>query len=47
MTRMRRLLWGLPVAGALAAGGLLLTQKGESAPEQANGGTPTRPSRPT
>src|SRR4051812_40124409 len=38
MTRMRRLLWGLPVAGALAAGGLLLTQKGQSAPEKADGG---------
>src|SRR6476619_2852785 len=38
MTRMRRLLWGLPVAGALAAGGLFLTQKGESAPEKGNGG---------
>ncbi len=38
MSLTRRLLWGLPVLGALAAGGLLLTQKGESAPEKANGG---------
>ena len=38
MSMMRRLLWGLPVIGALAAGGLLLTQKGVSAPEKANGG---------
>src|SRR4051794_38876400 len=38
MSLMRRLLWGLPVVGALAAGGLLLTQKGESAPERGNGG---------
>src|SRR5947209_9167157 len=37
MTLMRRLLWGLPVAGALAAGGLMLSQKGESAPSPANG----------
>jgi hypothetical protein len=38
---MRRLLWGLPVVGALAAGGLMLTQRGESAPEKANGGQAT------
>src|SRR5216684_2108088 len=38
MTRMRRLMWGLPVAGALAVGGLFLAQRGESAPERANGG---------
>src|SRR4051812_3274985 len=38
MSLMRRLLWGLPVIGALTAGGLLLTQKGESAPERGNGG---------
>jgi hypothetical protein len=38
MTQMRRLLWGLPVAGALAVGGLFWTQKGESAPEKSNGG---------
>jgi len=37
MTIMRRLLWGLPVIGALATGGILLTQKGESAPAQGNG----------
>jgi hypothetical protein len=44
MSLMRRLLWGLPVVGALTAGGLLLTQKGISAPEKADGGT-TNPSR--
>jgi hypothetical protein len=38
MSLMRRLLWGLPVVGALAAGGLLLTQRGESAPEKDIGG---------
>jgi hypothetical protein len=38
MTRMRRLLWGLPVAGALAVGGLFWAQKGESAPEKGDGG---------
>jgi hypothetical protein len=37
MSLMRRLLWGLPVVGALAAGGLILAQKGESRPERANG----------
>jgi len=37
MTIMRRLLWGLPVLGALAAGGIFLAQKGESAPAQGNG----------
>jgi hypothetical protein len=37
MSLTRRLLWGLPVVGALAAGGLFLTQRGESAPEKANG----------
>ncbi len=29
---MRRILWGLPVLGALAAGTILMTQRGESAP---------------
>src|SRR5689334_12196863 len=38
MSLTRRLLWGLPVVGALAAGGLFLTQRGESAPEKGNGG---------
>src|SRR3954454_10461846 len=33
MTLVRRLLWGLPVVGALAAGSILMTQKGESAPQ--------------
>src|SRR4051812_38602536 len=42
MSLMRRLLWGLPVVGALAAGGLLLTQKGISAPEKTNGGSAPR-----
>src|SRR5262245_45428907 len=37
MSKFRRLLWGLPVAGALAAGGLFLAQKGVSAPEKGNG----------
>mgnify|MGYP000378817614 CR=1 FL=1 len=37
MTMMRRLMWGLPVIGALATGSILLTQKGESAPGQPNG----------
>jgi len=37
MTMMRRLMWGLPVIGALATGTILLTQKGESAPGQPNG----------
>ena len=32
MSLMRRLLWGLPVVGALAAGGLFLTQKGRVGP---------------
>ncbi|HEX3147852.1 MAG TPA: DUF4139 domain-containing protein [Gemmataceae bacterium] len=43
MSLMRRLLWGLPVVGALAAGGLLLTQKGVSAPEKALNGNAQRP----
>ncbi len=37
MTTVRRLLWGLPVIGALAVGGAILSQKGESAPGQVNG----------
>jgi hypothetical protein len=41
MTLMKRLLWGLPVSCALAAGALTLTQRGESAPEKANGGQAT------
>ena len=32
--------------GALAAGGLLLTQRGESAPERANGGNVAQGGRP-
>ncbi len=32
MTAMRRLMWGLPVLGALAAGTVFMTQRGESAP---------------
>ncbi|WP_020471217.1 hypothetical protein [Zavarzinella formosa] len=32
MTGMRRLMWGLPVLGALATGTILMTQRGESAP---------------
>jgi hypothetical protein len=38
MKLLRRLLWGLPVIGALSAGGIFLVQRGESAPEQSNGG---------
>ena len=37
MTMIRRLLWGLPVIGALATGSVFLIQKGESAPGQPNG----------
>ena len=37
MTLVRRLLWGLPVVGALAAGTMLLSQRGESAPDKAEG----------
>ncbi|HVK08974.1 MAG TPA: DUF4139 domain-containing protein, partial [Gemmataceae bacterium] len=33
---MRRLLWGLPAAGALMAGAALFTPRGESAPRQEN-----------
>jgi hypothetical protein len=36
MTLMRRLLWGLPAAGALLAGAALFTPRGESAPRQDN-----------
>src|SRR5262249_12719955 len=44
MSRMRRLLWGLPVVGALAAGGLLVAQKTESPAETASGGAvPAKP----
>lgn len=32
MSAMRRILWGLPVVGALATGAVLMTQRGESAP---------------
>ncbi len=32
MTSMRRLMWGLPALGALAAGTVFMTQRGESAP---------------
>ena len=32
MTSMRRLMWGLPVLGALAAGTVFMAQRGESAP---------------
>src|SRR6187551_1144233 len=32
MTAMRRLMWGLPVLGSLAAGTVFLSQRGESAP---------------
>jgi hypothetical protein len=38
MTLMRRLMWGLPVAVALAAGGILMTQRGESAPTPQDNG---------
>jgi hypothetical protein len=38
MSLARRLLWGVPVAGALAVGGLFWVQKGESAPEKGDGG---------
>ena len=34
MTLMRRLLWGIPAAGALLAGAALFTQRGASAPKQ-------------
>ncbi|MSR52577.1 MAG: DUF4139 domain-containing protein [Gemmataceae bacterium] len=37
MTIARRLLWGLPLIGALATGSIFLSQKGESAPAQGNG----------
>ena len=35
--KTRRILWAMPVIAALAAGGLFLAQRGESAPERANG----------
>jgi hypothetical protein len=38
MLLARRLLWGVPVAGALAIGGLFWAQKGESAPEKGDAG---------
>jgi hypothetical protein len=37
MKLMRRVLWGLPVAGALVAAGTLLSQRGEPVPEKVNG----------
>src|SRR5687768_903177 len=40
MKRMRRLLWGLPVAGALAAVGVFWTPRGESAPGPTDNGRP-------
>jgi len=38
MKQMRRLLWGLPVVGALAAAGVFWTPRGESAPGQSDNG---------
>src|SRR5215211_2730446 len=38
MKRMRRLLWGLPVVGALTAAGVFWTPRGESAPGPADNG---------
>ena len=43
MSVMRRILWGLPVLGALATGTILMTQRGESAPTDA----PAKPGKPT
>src|SRR3954453_21860579 len=37
MKLTRRLLWGLPVLGALTATGTLLSQRGEAVPDKANG----------
>src|SRR5687768_13864412 len=37
MRLTRRLVWALPVAGALVAAGTLLSQRGERAPERADG----------
>ena len=34
MKLLRRLMWGLPVVGALAAGTVFLSQRGESAPDK-------------
>ncbi len=39
MKLMRRLLWGLPVVGALTAGGMFMAQRGESAPEKSTAHT--------
>ncbi|WP_020469905.1 hypothetical protein [Zavarzinella formosa] len=43
MSVMRRILWGLPVLGALATGTIVMTQRGESAPTAvvADKGKPT------
>ena len=43
MSVMRRILWGLPVLGALTAGTILMTQRGESAPTD----TPAKPGKLT
>src|SRR5262245_14809175 len=40
MTRMRRLVWGLPVLGALTVGGLLLAQRGDPPAAPAAPGKP-------
>src|SRR5262245_49302721 len=42
MLTKRRCLWCLPVAVALAAGGWILVQRGESAPGQSNPGEPLK-----
>src|SRR5262249_43429802 len=40
MTRMSRLVWGLPITVAIIAAGVFWTQRGESAPEQNAGNQP-------
>jgi hypothetical protein len=39
MKLMRRLLWSLPVVGAMAAGGMIMAQRNQPATEKVSGGT--------
>jgi hypothetical protein len=43
MKSMRRMLWGIPVAGALAAGGMLMAQRNQPVPDKPAGGSAAKP----